>query len=61
MVLIPAGTFMMGSPGNEKDRSLNEGPQHEVTISKPFYMGNTKLRSAMAGGDGEQSLVFQRE
>jgi len=39
LVLIPAGKFMMGSPENEKDRNPNEGPQHEVTISKPFYMG----------------------
>ncbi len=36
---IPAGTFLMGSPETEKARSSDEGPQHEVTISKPFYMG----------------------
>ena len=39
LVLIPAGTFTMGSPPTELGRSPNEGPQHEVTISKPFYMG----------------------
>jgi formylglycine-generating enzyme required for sulfatase activity len=39
LVLIPAGNFLMGSPQYEKDRLGNEGPQHEVTISKPFYMG----------------------
>jgi formylglycine-generating enzyme required for sulfatase activity len=39
LVLIPAGKFMMGSPKDEKDRKDNEGPQHEVMISKPFYMG----------------------
>lgn len=39
LVCIPAGKFMMGSPESEKDRNPNEGPQHEVTISKPFYMG----------------------
>ncbi len=38
VVLIPAGTFLMGSPLSEKDRSPNE-QQHAVTISKPFYMG----------------------
>jgi formylglycine-generating enzyme required for sulfatase activity len=32
-------TFLMGSPENEKGRQKNEGPQHEVTISKRFYMG----------------------
>jgi formylglycine-generating enzyme required for sulfatase activity len=39
LVLIPAGKFMMGSPENEKDRYDTEGPQHEVTISKAFYIG----------------------
>jgi formylglycine-generating enzyme required for sulfatase activity len=38
-VLIPAGKFQMGSPKTDKDRQADEGPQHEVTLSKPFYMG----------------------
>ena len=37
--LIPAGKFSMGSPPDEKDRYDNEGPVHEVTIRKPFYLG----------------------
>ncbi|HEY7426876.1 MAG TPA: bifunctional serine/threonine-protein kinase/formylglycine-generating enzyme family protein [Gemmataceae bacterium] len=37
-VLIPAGTFVMGSPPNEAGRSADEGPQHEVTIARPFYL-----------------------
>src|SRR5262249_42852936 len=36
MVVVPAGEFMMGSPANEKGRFPNEGPQHRVTIAKPF-------------------------
>lgn len=39
LVLVPAGSFVMGSPEIEKDRSDNEGPQHEVVISQPFYLG----------------------
>ena len=39
MKLIPAGTFVMGSPSGEGDRYDAEGPQHQVTISRPFYMG----------------------
>jgi len=39
LVLIPAGKFMMGSPATEGGRNSEEGPQHEVTISKSFYMG----------------------
>jgi formylglycine-generating enzyme required for sulfatase activity len=46
LVLIPAGKFMMGSPDSELDRAKNEGPQHEVTISKPFYMGMTEVTQA---------------
>ncbi len=39
LVLIPAGKFVMGSPKNEKGRWAEE-VQHEVIISKPFYVGN---------------------
>ena len=46
MVLIPAGTFLMGSPDNEPGRASDEGPQHEVTISKPFYLGKYEVTQA---------------
>lgn len=39
LVLIPAGHFTMGSSVKEQGRLEDEGPQHDVTISKPFYMG----------------------
>ena len=37
--LIPAGTFLMGSPDSEADRFADEGPQHEVEITRPFFLG----------------------
>src|SRR5262249_29859186 len=37
--LIPAGKFHMGSPDSEADRDDNEGPQHEVEITRAFYLG----------------------
>jgi formylglycine-generating enzyme required for sulfatase activity len=43
LVLIRPGNFMMGSPDLEKERMANEGPQHEVTISNPFYLGVTEV------------------
>ena len=42
MVLIPTGTFTMGSPKEELGRRPEE-TQHKVTISKPFYMGETEI------------------
>lgn len=39
MVMIPAGTFMMGSPEDEPQREDNEGPQHLVEIVEPFALG----------------------
>ena len=39
LVLIPAGEFLMGSPDSDKDASPNEKPQHQVRITKPFYLG----------------------
>jgi formylglycine-generating enzyme required for sulfatase activity len=36
MVVVPAGTFIMGSPESERDRQKAEGPQQEVTIARPF-------------------------
>ena len=46
MVVVPAGTFVMGSPESEPERERNatqykgsESPQHKVTISKPFAAG----------------------
>jgi formylglycine-generating enzyme required for sulfatase activity len=39
MVVVPAGSFTMGSPTGEKDRDSDEGPQRGVTISRPFAVG----------------------
>ncbi len=55
--LIPAGKFTMGSSKEEIDRCLkpfaegawqrqfllSEGPEHEVEITQPFYMGATHV------------------
>lgn len=42
-VYIPAGTFVMGSPATEKERSGDEGPQHTVTLTKDFYMSKYEV------------------
>jgi formylglycine-generating enzyme required for sulfatase activity len=39
MVVVPAGSFTMGSPAGEPGALALEGPQHAVTISKAFAVG----------------------
>src|SRR5882672_10591627 len=47
-VLIPAGSFVMGSPPGEaktdKESALEK--QHKVTITEPFYLGKFELTQA---------------
>ena len=43
MVVVPAGSFAMGSPNNEKARDNNEGPQHQVTITRSFAFGKFEV------------------
>ena len=44
----PAGKFLMGSPDAIPRRAAFEKPQHEVTISRPFYLD--ALRSLRPNG-----------
>jgi formylglycine-generating enzyme required for sulfatase activity len=46
LTLIPAGKFTMGSPQNEAGRDDDEGPQKQVTLTKPFYMGIYEVTQA---------------
>jgi formylglycine-generating enzyme required for sulfatase activity len=45
-VLIPAGTFMMGSPDSDTAVWPAEKPAHRVTISHPFYLGKHTVTQA---------------
>lgn len=38
LLLIPHGSFQMGSPANESGRYEGEGPQHRVEITHDFYL-----------------------
>ena len=56
MVVVPAGSFTMGSPSTEEGRSSNEGRQHRVTIREPFAVGKYEVTFAewdacVAAGD----------
>ena len=58
MVVVPAGTFNMGSNASEEDRGDYEGPVHQVTISVPFAVGKYEVTFSewdacvIAGGCG---------
>jgi formylglycine-generating enzyme required for sulfatase activity len=53
MVVVPAGSFLMGSPQGEGDE--DEYPQHNVTVQKPFGVGKYEITydewdACVAGG-----------
>ena len=39
LALIPPGRFRMGSPAEEQGRQVDEGPMHQVELTRPFYLG----------------------
>jgi formylglycine-generating enzyme required for sulfatase activity len=48
-VLIPEGTFMMGSPPDEAGRYEDRETAHQVTLSKAFYMQTTEVTQGQWG------------
>ena len=53
MVKLPAGTFQMGSPGNEAGRDADEAPRMPVAVAA-FAMGRTEVTRS-------QWMAFERE
>jgi formylglycine-generating enzyme required for sulfatase activity len=45
MVVIPAGSFSMGSPATEAGREAGEGPLHQVKIARSFSVGKFEVTS----------------
>jgi formylglycine-generating enzyme required for sulfatase activity len=46
MIVVPAGSFMMGSPSTEDGRYANESPQHIVAIAEPFAVSKYEVTFA---------------
>jgi formylglycine-generating enzyme required for sulfatase activity len=46
-VHISPGTYLRGSPDDEPCRGPAEGPQHEVTLTRGFYMMTTEVTRQM--------------
>jgi len=67
MVVIPAGSFDMGSPSYEGGRLDDEGPVHRVTIKKAFALGRTEITrgqfaafvSETGYSTGDKCLTFE--
>jgi len=43
MLLVPPGKFLMGISAGDTEARYNEKPSHEVTLTKPFYLGRTEV------------------
>jgi formylglycine-generating enzyme required for sulfatase activity len=60
MALIPPGEFRMGSPPEELERQECEGPQHQVTIAQPFFMGQYQVTQAQWAQVAKMPQVKQK-
>ena len=49
MVAYPAGSFMMGSPAEDKGGNPDERPPHRVMIAKPFAVGKYEVTKSEFG------------
>ena len=50
MVVVPGGSFTMGSPANERGRFSDEGPQRTVTFARQFAVGQSRMAVAKTIG-----------
>jgi formylglycine-generating enzyme required for sulfatase activity len=46
MIVLPAGSFTMGTPTSESGRSRDENPQHRVTLANPIAVGKYEVTFA---------------
>ena len=60
MVLVPGGTFVMGSPEDEPGRKSDEGPQHKVSID-PFYLCTTETTLELFLAYYEETVTAKKQ
>jgi formylglycine-generating enzyme required for sulfatase activity len=66
MMVIPSGSFRMGSPAGEAGRDPDEGPQRQVTVRAPLAVGRHAVTvgqyrafaQATGRGDGGSCFVW---
>ena len=67
LVVVPSGSFMMGSPSGESGRYDDEGPQHRVTFDRAFAVGvyevtfgeYSRFVSATGHASGDSCWVYK--
>ncbi len=60
-VWIPPGSYGRGSEPGEAGRDVDEGPRHEVTLSRGFYLGIHEVTQAQwTAVMGANPAVFRR-
>ena len=47
MIPVKPGAFTMGSPATETGSGTNERPQHKVTLTKGYYIGETPVTNGL--------------
>jgi len=62
MIWVPAGTFTMGSPTDEAGRQADREDEHNVSLSKGFYLGKYEVTQAqyeavMTGVTGDRNAT----
>jgi formylglycine-generating enzyme required for sulfatase activity len=57
MLVLPAGSFVMGTPEDELGRQPDEGPQRTVTFAKPFAISRYQVTAAELDAYIKQSGV----
>jgi len=60
MVLIPSGTFLMGSPQGQAGRQDHEGPQHQVRLD-PFYLCTTETTIELFLAYYEETVSIKKD
>ncbi len=62
MVVIPAGTFVLGSPTSESSRADDEGPQTNITFARPFAVSKFEVtvEQFTAFMDNTEHLIEER-
>ena len=43
MIVVPSGSYLMGSPDNEDDRVDNEGPRYRVSFDRGFALARNEI------------------